>query len=142
MKKIESYVSNDNIIFANENDCIEHEKNVQNFFENVLFFDSSCEKIEPNFFTEPTEGCPIDLMEEIISPIVGEAYYIIIKDTLNLDFAGKFKCDYIDLSKNGFYVFDDEEGSFVDIKEQIKALDDEIQIYQETLSTLKNKIVE
>lgn len=142
MKKIESYVSNDNIIFANENDCIEHEKNVKNFFENVLFFDSSCEKIEPNFFTEPTEGYQIELMEEIISPIVGEAYYIIIKDTLNFDFAGKFKCDYIDLTKSGFYTFDDEEGSFIDIEEQISALNDEIQIRQETLSALKSKIVE
>lgn len=142
MKKFESYISCDNIIFTNENDCIEHEKNVQNFFENVLFFDSSREKIEPKFLTEPTEGFPTDLMEEIISPIVGEAYYIIIKDTLNFDFAGNFKCDYIDLSKSGFYVFDDEEGSFVDIKEQIRALEDEIQIYQETLSTLENKIVE
>ena len=142
MKKIENYVSSDNIIFANENDCIEHEKNVQNFFENVLFFNSSCEKIEPNFFTEPTEGSPIDLMEEIISPMVGEAYYIVIKDTLNFDFAGEIRCDYIDLTKSGFYVFDDEEGSFVDIKEQIRALEDEIQIHQETLSTLENKIVE
>lgn len=142
MKKIESYVSCDNIIFTNENDCVEHEKNVQNFFENVLFFDSSREKIEPKFLTEPTEGLPTDLMEEIISPIVGEAYYIIIKDTLNFDFAGEIRCDYIDLTKSGFYVFDDEEGSFVDIKEQIRALEDEIQIYQETLSTLESKIVE
>ena len=142
MKKIENYVSHDNIIFTDENECIEHEKNVQNFFENVLFFDSSREKIEPNFFTEPTEGRPFDLMEEIISPIVGEAYYIIVKNTLNLDFAGDIRCDYIDFTKSGFYIFDDEEGSFVDIKEQIRALEDEIQIYQETLSTLENKIVE
>lgn len=137
MKKIVNFISFDNIIFINENDCIEHEKYVKNFFDNVIFFDLAEKKIEPHFSENPNMGDPLSIFSAIVRKLVKEAYYIRIRPELDFNFAQKIDVYFIDFDEAGIFKFDGNSERFINLETLIT----EHEEYTNSLKSLLSDIL-
>lgn len=116
MKKIENFISFDNNIFTNENDCIEYEKHAKNFFDNVIFFGPEETKIEPHFPETPLSNDPLYNLSKMIEKLVQESYHIRIRPELDFDFAQKIDVNFIDFEEAGVFRFDGISDRFINLE--------------------------
>lgn len=137
MKKIDNFISFDNIIFINENDCIEHEKHVKNFFDNVIFFGVVEKKIKPIFSETPQMGDPFSIFSKTVEELVRSAYHIRIRPELDFDFAQKINVNLIDFEEAGVFRFDGNSDRFINLETLIAEREE----YTNSLKSLLSDIL-
>lgn len=136
MKKIDNFISFDNIIFTNENDCIEHEKHVKNFLDNVIFFGLAEKKIEPHFPEVPQMGDPFSIFSNTVKKLVDEAYHIRIRPELDFDFARKINVNFIDFDGAGVFGFNASLGRFINLETLIAEREEHVNSLKGLLSDI------
>lgn len=107
MREIISFVSVLNIAFFCKEECEEFDEKVNNFLENVSYYDEHFNKIEIKPFKLIHQSA--DPMHEFHEKIRNAEYfanYIVIKENLNFDYFKDFRTNLWIYDKPGTYIQD------------------------------------